>query len=148
MKKIILLLLIFIVITGCNRHLNQVTYWRATSMYSAIDDKKAPIVLNTEFYKLSLINKTTEEIVLGGIPIVKYDSRTEIRVIKDKKPIHYYTAIDFEGDYCTLSTTLQEDYDGILFLLIGMHYEDIGGIYFKFYPTQKTIKFLKRRLVL
>ena len=123
----------------------QVTTWKATQMYATINEIEVFTHALDPFVLVS-IDRDEGKIILNEIDWIKYDYYTEVTVRKDDVSVALYTAIDFEAENITLSISFTKDNDNVLFLLLGTHYTNYN-IYYKLYPTQESVKALKRRIV-
>jgi len=146
MKKLIFILTLLSI--GYVSEAQRFTTWKATFTCMAYNNLSPSCVAITPPVVVT-INSETGNVIIDGEIFVKYDSKTEVEHVTTRNGIKIsrFTAIDFDGDYCTLNVTINRDEENILFLLLGVWYDDLG-VYYKLYPTFQTVKYLKRGLIL
>ena len=143
--KVRKLILILMLLSIGYMSYTQVTTWKATQMYATIDEVEVLTHTFDPFVPIS-IDKDAGIIILKETNWIKYDYHTEVIVKKDDILVTLYTAVDFEAEGCVLSISFTKDNDDILFILLGTHYPNFD-IYYKLYPTQESVKALKRKIV-
>ena len=130
MKNILLTFVTLLVLSGVGFTQTYEFHTKQMIVVSAGVDSIQPVYFDSDID--IVVNVDSALIMIGDRP-VKYRPETERSYIITGIVTTLYNAVDFEGEYCLVSTNIGKNDKGEFFLLLGVWYKR-GRLYWEAYP--------------